>query len=247
MSLIAAHELWAAPPGALEPVVRGVSLEIGRGEWVALSGPNGGGKTTLALALAGLRPLRCGRVSLSPEIAASARDRRQLAVILQDPSAQLFTATVRDELGYAARNLGCEPAEVERRIAEWAGRLGLESDLARDPHTLSAGRQQLVLIASAMVTRPSVLIADEPGAHLDPPTRERVIGAIRAEVSRGLAVLWLTQAEREIEAADRTIWIGEADRSSARPGAAATHPPGGGEPAIASVRIGAWDGRGGPA
>jgi energy-coupling factor transport system ATP-binding protein len=239
MSLLSALGLWAAPPGG-EAVVRDFSLEIGRGEWLALSGPNGGGKTTLALALAGLRPIQKGRVTLDRALSAGPRDQRGIAVILQDPSAQLFSSTVAEELGYTARNLGAEPGAVARDVARWAARLGLEEDLSSDPRTLSAGRQQLVLLAAALVSDPRLLIADEPGAHLDAGARARVLEAVRAEVARGLAVLWLTQDAREIEAADRLIWIGERPLRSpmsaaAKPAAVAPATLQGGD--LARVRI----------
>jgi energy-coupling factor transport system ATP-binding protein len=225
MSLLKAEGVWAAPPGG-EPVVRDFSIELRAGEWVALSGPNGGGKTTLALALAGLRPLVRGRIELQSGTPGSPLDRRQIAVILQDPSAQLFTGTVRDELGWTALNLGFGADPVAAEVRRWAQRLGLERDLSADPRTLSAGRQQLVLLGSAMVSAPRLLIADEPGAHLDEDTRARVLGAIRAELARGLSVLWLTQSQRELEAADRRLWIGAGPpaRASVSPDAGSDSP-----------------------
>jgi energy-coupling factor transport system ATP-binding protein len=231
MSLLKAEGVWAAPPGG-EPVVRDFSIELIAGEWVALSGPNGGGKTTLALALAGLRPLARGRIELASGTAGSPLDRRQIAVILQDPSAQLFTGSVRDEMGWTALNLGVGADQVAGAVRRWAQRLGLERDLSADPRTLSAGRQQLVLLGSAMVSAPRLLIADEPGAHLDEDARTRVLGAIRAELARGLSVLWLTQSQRELEAADRRLWIGAdpPSRASIDPGA------GVGSPAAAQAR-----------
>jgi len=249
MSLLSASGLWAAPPGG-EPVVRDFSLEIGRGEWLAMSGPNGGGKTTLALALAGLRPIQQGRVTLDRSLAPVPRDHRGIAVILQDPSAQLFAATVSEELGYTAHNLGLGPAEVAREVARWAARLGLEDELSSDPRALSAGRQQLVLLGAAMVSGPGLLIADEPGAHLDRGSRARVLEAIRAEVSSGLAVIWLTQDAREMEAADRVVWIGERPlRSPVSAGAtprSATAPTVS-ESDVARVRVRPWLGERGPA
>jgi energy-coupling factor transport system ATP-binding protein len=248
MSLLAASGIWAAPPGG-EPVVRGISLEIGRGEWLALSGPNGGGKTTLALALAGLRPIQRGHITMDPALAEGPHDHRRVAVILQDPSAQLFASTVGEELGYTARNLSAESSAIDQGVERWAQRLGLGDDLASDPRSLSAGRQQLVLLAAALISRPLLLIADEPGAHLDDRSRERVLEAIRSEVSSGLAVIWLTQARREIEAADRLIWIGESlaqgtgPEATSRAQAAASTLPG---EAAASVRIRPSSGQRGP-
>src|SRR6186997_1818969 len=94
-----ARDLWLAPPGAPEDVVRGVSLEVARGERVALTGPNGGGKSTLALALAGLLTPRRGTVrwaGAALEPASRLRTGAPIAVVLQDPSTQLLASTVAD-------------------------------------------------------------------------------------------------------------------------------------------------------
>jgi len=123
VSLLSARDLWMAPPAEgsghqvapearpgrailPEAVIRGFSLELPRGEWVALTGANGCGKTTLLLGLAGLWPLRSGEVRIAGEAIGSPACRGRAAVILQDPSSQLLQPTVRDELSFTALNLG---------------------------------------------------------------------------------------------------------------------------------------------
>ena len=211
MPRLVARDLAVTPPGAARPAVEGFSIELSPGEWVAIGGANGGGKTCLLLALAGLWPASAGTVLFEGEpIGPDARRSREgVAAVLQDPSSQILQSTVHEELAFAARNRGASPEEVERRVAEWATRLGLESELAVDPRTLSAGRQQLVLLGAAMAGAPTLLCADEATAHLDPAGRERVAAALRAELGRGLAVLWVTQDPVETAAADRRVWIGD--------------------------------------
>lgn len=240
MPLLAARDVWAAPPGAPEPVLRGLSLEIAAGEWLAVSGPNGGGKTTLALVLAGLWTPSRGRVEL--EGAPVALRRGEIAVVLQDPATQLLTSSVAAELASTARNLSRPPDEIERRFREWSERFALEADLARDPRALSAGRQQLVLLAAALIAGPRLLIADEPAAHLDPSARERVLTSIREQVDRGLAVAWITQGEPERAAADRRLWLGEAPRLHSE----STAPPESSSGTAARLLISPWEGDDGP-
>ncbi len=212
MSALEARDVWAAPPGAPDPVVRGVSLAVGAGESVALQGPNGGGKTTLALVLAGLWPARRGSVEFEGRPLLPGRpagEREGLAALLQDPAVQLLQPTVAEELALAPRNLGRPESEVEREVARIGGALGLLDDLARDPRTLSAGRQQLLLIGAALTARPRLLVADEAGAHLDAAARARALEQLREERARGLAVVWVTQDPVERAAADRALSIGE--------------------------------------
>jgi len=212
MSLLSARGLWAAPPGAKDCVVRDFTLDLEPGQWLAITGGNGSGKTTLAHALAGLWPIERGELRLEdapfgPHQGPAARS--VVGVLMQDPASQLLQGTLADELAFAARNLDRSESEIAARTARWVERLQLPGESMTDPRALSAGGQQLTLIAAAMVAAPRLLIADEPAAHLDSATRARVLAAMREEVDAGLAVVWVSQDPAEIAAADRCLTLGE--------------------------------------
>ena len=227
-------DVSVAPPGAPQPVLEGFSLAVDSGEWVALGGPNGSGKTTLLLVAAGLRPPRGGARRIegtapagAPRNGVRANGDPIIATLLQDPSSQLLRSTVAEEIAMSAENLGVSPAEIDAETRHVAERLGLSRDLQIDPRTLSAGRQQLVLLASSLVGRPDFLIADEPGAHLDLESRARVLGLVRDRVRGGMGVLWATQDSIEAAAADRRLAIGGSFEPAPREAVPAIGTPGG--------------------
>jgi energy-coupling factor transporter ATP-binding protein EcfA2 len=261
--MLVARGLSAAPPGAAA-VVTGFDLELAPGRWIAIAGPNGAGKTTLLLTLAGLWPAAGGVLELDgrPLGPHAPGGRAAVAAVLQDPAGQLLQDSVADEIAFSARNLGCPEDEVARRVALWSARLGLESELDLDPRTLSAGRQQMVLLAAALVSKPRLLFADEAGAHLDRESRRLVLEALREETHGGLAVVWVSQEEEEQAAAGRLVVVGEggaggvtpagaagmavaegAGAAAARDGSAAASGRG---DAVAEVAVAPWDGTSGP-
>ena len=209
--MLIARNVSLTPAGAPAPVLRDLSFEVAPGEWLAVTGPNGCGKTCLALAAAGLAPPSGGSIEWEGAAVSDRAARRTggpIAAVLQDPSSQLLQPSVAEELRFTAANLGRPADEIERDVSKWRERLGLPPDLSLDPHQLSAGQQQLVLLAAALIARPGLLVADEACAHLDRAARARAMDAVRAETRRGMSVLWVTQEEEERGRADREVSLG---------------------------------------
>ncbi|UYM06249.1 sulfate/molybdate ABC transporter ATP-binding protein [Solicola gregarius] len=150
-----------------------VRLQADAGSIVALLGPNGAGKSTAVRALAGLTPLRTGRIALNGEAledpAADIRrpaQERDVGMVFQDPL--LFpNLSVRDNVAYGPRRRGARRDAARRTAAEWLRRTSLEDLAARMPAQLSGGQRQRVAIARALATEPRMLLLDEPTSALD--------------------------------------------------------------------------------
>ncbi len=157
-------------PGRRRWAVRGVDLEIGHGERIALLGPSGAGKSTLLAALAGLLPPDSGEREGSIEIDGleprAARDR--VGIVFQDPAAQLVMARAGDDVAFGLENRGTPPERIAPLVAEALRRVGFPYGPKRPTGALSGGEQQRLALAGALVTRPGLLLLDEPTANLDP-------------------------------------------------------------------------------
>ena len=202
------------PGGLPVTALRGIDLEVAPGEFLAVMGPTGAGKTTLCLALNGLVPHATGgtfrgdvwvreRNTKSHPVAALATE---VGLVFQDAESQLFNMTVEDEVAFGPESLGLPVDEIERRL-EWAlDAVGLAGLRARSPASLSGGQQRRLAIAAVLAMHPSILVLDEPTAGLDPLGRREVLRIIAALRRRGTTVIMATQdADAVAELADRVI------------------------------------------
>jgi energy-coupling factor transporter ATP-binding protein EcfA2 len=173
-------------PGHAQPAVAGVSLEVGPGEVVGLTGANESGKTTVCLLAAGLAPrVVGGRVEGRITLPATA------AMLFDAPAAQLtgLHATVFDEVAFGPCNLGLSAAEVESRTRSALAALGIAGFAGRHPDRLSGGERQLVALAGLLAMRPSHLVLDEPLGRLDEEGSALVGAAIQDLAAAGTALL----------------------------------------------------------
>ncbi len=202
-------------PGAAEPALGPLDLELTEGAFVVLAGRSGSGKSTLLRAACGLVPhFHGGR--FAGDVIVDGRSTREagpaeLAVnvgfVAQEPESQVVSTTVRSELELPLELRGREAAETARAVEEVALALGVEGLLERTTDTLSGGELQRVAIGAALVMRPPLLLLDEPTSQLDPVAGDELIALLRRlnEEWGVTVVLGEHRLERCLPAADRVI------------------------------------------
>ncbi len=163
-----------------------VSFSVERGEFIGVIGHTGSGKYTLMQQLNGLLKPTSGKVILDGkdiwEDKKSTRQARfRVGLVFQYPEYQLFEETVYKDIAFGPKNMGLNQAEIDRRVREAAGFVGLtEAQLSASPFDLSGGQKRRVAIAGVIAMEPEVLILDEPTAGLDPVGREEILANIQA-------------------------------------------------------------------
>jgi len=169
-----------------------VSLDVGRGERVALLGANGCGKSTLLKLLDGLLFADTGTYTafdapitedLLEDAQFNAGFRSRVGFVFQNSDAQVFSSSVREEIAFGPLNMGMATAEVEQRVEDTLAMLDICTLADRAPYQLSGGQKKRVAIASVLVMNPDVLLFDEPTAALDPRTQQWLLELI-ADLNR---------------------------------------------------------------
>ena len=163
-----------------------VSFSVNRGEFIGIIGHTGSGKSTLMQQLNGLLKPTSGTVLLDgKDIWSDKKLTRQarfrVGLVFQYPEYQLFEETVYKDIAFGPKNMGLKPDEIDRRVREAAGFVGLtEKQLEVSPFDLSGGQKRRVAIAGVIAMEPEVLILDEPTAGLDPIGRAEILGNIES-------------------------------------------------------------------
>ncbi|MEM9151508.1 MAG: energy-coupling factor ABC transporter ATP-binding protein, partial [Cyanobacteria bacterium P01_F01_bin.3] len=161
-------------PGA-SPVLKSVSLNVYKGQRVGIIGHNGCGKTTLFMLLCGVLTPTSGEILLLDKPVEPGQFRPDVGMLFQDPDDQLFSPSVREDIGFGPQNMGLDVAAVAERVDQALEMTGMEPLAERAPHHLSGGEKQMVAIAGILAMQPEVVLYDEPTASLDLRTRRRLI------------------------------------------------------------------------
>ena len=161
-----------------------VSFSVERGEFIGIIGHTGSGKSTLMQHLNGLLKPTAGQILLDgkdiwSEKALTRQARFRVGLVFQYPEYQLFEETVYKDIAFGPKNMGLDPKEIDRRVREAAGFVGItDEQLEVSPFDLSGGQKRRVAIAGVIAMEPEVLILDEPTAGLDPVGREGILSNI---------------------------------------------------------------------
>ncbi|WP_066390154.1 energy-coupling factor ABC transporter ATP-binding protein [Neobacillus mesonae] len=186
-----------------------VSFDIYDGEWLAIVGHNGSGKSTMAKLLNGLQfpnegeIIVCGN-KLNEE---SIWDiRREIGMVFQNPDNQFVGTTVQDDVAFGLENMGIPREEMVQRVEDSLKKVKMDQFLHQEPHHLSGGQKQRVAIAGVLALRPAIIILDEATSMLDPRGREEVLETVRTlKDEKSLTVISITHDLEEAAKADRII------------------------------------------
>ena len=190
--------------------IKEITLDIKRGQSVAIIGHNGSGKSTLAKLIDGILVQKSGDIFI---FGVKTTDdnvlllRRDIALVFQNPDSQFIGATVRDDIAFGLENECVDPKAMPQMIEECAKKVGMEEYLDREPCNLSGGQKQRVAIAGAIARKSSILILDEASAMLDPKGKSELRSLIKKtrEENPDLTVLNITHELEDASVADRVI------------------------------------------
>ena len=210
MSVITFENVGFSYPGDEYKSLDGVSLEIEKGEFVAVLGHNGSGKSTLAKHMNAILVPDSGKVTVFGMDTADEDKtidiRRRVGMVFQNPDNQIVANVVEDDVAFAPENLGLEPAEIRRRVDDALRQVGMYEFRTHAPHLLSGGQKQRVAIAGVIAMEPDIIVLDEPTAMLDPQGRREVIATVtRLCREKGLTIVLITHHMDECIGADRLV------------------------------------------
>ncbi|HRX42679.1 MAG TPA: energy-coupling factor transporter ATPase [Clostridia bacterium] len=189
-----------------------VTLDISRGEFIAVLGRNGSGKSTIARLMNALIVPGGGKVivlGMDSSIDDNVWEiRKNVGMIFQNPDNQIVGTTVIEDVAFGPENLGVNPADIKDRAEESLSRIGILNLKERAPHLLSGGQKQKVAIAGVLAMKPGCIILDESTSMLDPVGRREVLETIRLlNKNENMTIVHITHHMDEACMADRVVVV----------------------------------------
>lgn len=200
-----------------EYILKDVNFSVKSGETVAIKGQSGCGKSTLCNIICGLIP-RIYKGNLTGEVLiygenienlSIAETVQKIGIIFQNPSTQLFSPTIEDELAFGPENLCVDKEEIGIRINKILKTINMEKCIYDNPNNMSGGEQQLIAIASVLMLNPSILICDEIMSWIDDEGKEIIKSVLLRLKEEGKTIIMVDHDLENIKFADRVIYLGE--------------------------------------
>ncbi|MDI6601302.1 MAG: energy-coupling factor transporter ATPase [Thermoanaerobacteraceae bacterium] len=193
-----------------KPALKNIDVGIKKGEFVAILGENGSGKSTFARLLNALIIPTDGEVfikGINTKDSTKVWDIRQtVGMVFQNPDNQLVATIVEDDVAFGPENLGIKPDEIRKRVDMALKAVDMYEYRFKEPHRLSGGQKQRVAIAGIIAMKPECIVLDEPTAMLDPLGRSEVMETIvRLNKEEGITIILITHFMEEAVLADRVI------------------------------------------
>ncbi len=194
--------------------VDGVSLDVGKGEFVALLGHNGCGKSTVAKHFNAMLLPDSGSVKVDGISTADESKtydiRKKVGLVLQNPDNQLVASIVEEDVAFGPENLGVPPEEIRLRVDEALKAVDMYEYRKNAPFKLSGGQKQRIAIAGILAMQPDCIVLDEPTAMLDPNGRDEVLSTlIKLNKEKNITIILITHYMDEAVLADRVVVMDE--------------------------------------
>ena len=195
--------------------IHNISFQIKKGEYVAILGHNGSGKSTIAKLLIGLLEKKSGNIIIDHKelnLENLYKIREKIGIVFQNPDNQFIGATVRDDIAFGLENI-CIPREkMDELIERYAKRVRMDQFLDREPTKLSGGQKQRVAIAGILAMSPSIIILDESTSMLDPRGRKEINELIRElKEDKEMTIISITHDIEEAKNADRILLLNKGE------------------------------------
>ena len=192
-------------------VLKGINLNIEKGEFVAVLGHNGSGKSTLAKCINAINLPESGAVYVNGMDTLDENNllpiREKVGMVFQNPDNQIVATIVEEDVAFALENMGVEPNEIRRRVDEALKTVGMYEYRLHAPHKLSGGQKQRVAIAGIIAMKPDCILLDEPTAMLDPHGRDEVMKTVKMLNEQGVTIVLITHYMEEAAQAQRVVVI----------------------------------------
>ena len=187
--------------------LKNISLSVDEGNFLAVAGHTGSGKSTLIQIIAGLIEPKIGTVEIDGSSVKEKSARRKIGIVFQYPEHQLFEETVEKDIAFGPMNFGLSESEVAARVDEALKLVGLGVEVkTKSPFELSGGQRRRVAIAGILALKPKYLILDEPTAGLDPRAKKNLLSEIKNLHKLGVTIILVTHSMEDIASlAERVI------------------------------------------